>query len=486
MDIGERRRIRVLLVEDDAGDAFLVRELLAGVQAPVDLSVVSTVAEATAMVDAVDCVLLDLDLPDASGLRALHLLLTARPHVAVCVLTGLSEERLGEDALAHGAQDYLIKSRVDGVLLERAIRYAVERRRAEDSALRLRESELRQAESSRLERGLLPHPLVDEVAVELRGFYRAGRQLGVLGGDFYDAVQTGPHRISVLVGDVCGHAAEEAALGVELRVAWRALTLAGVGDDDLLATLERILVSERRADEIFATLAMVTVDVETGRAAVRTAGHPPPVLIDGGSVTPLQLAPSVVLGLLPGRINESTDVPLPDGSWGILTYTDGLIEARDDGDWLGTDGLCRMIEAYIENGGHLTALPEWLVAEAERRNGGPLADDVAMLLLTGDNATLAAASSATASSIAASSAARSVAALGRQPTGERAESSATVGAGVTARSPENAKTSETAKKSETDLSSETAVPLDGPTKTPASATAGTPAVVSTPTPGSRT
>jgi serine phosphatase RsbU (regulator of sigma subunit) len=481
VDIGERRRIRVLLVEDDAGDAFLVRELLAEVQAPVDLSVVSTVAEATAMVDAVDCVLLDLDLPDASGLSALHLLLTARPHAAVCVLTGLSEERLGEDALAHGAQDYLIKSRVDGVLLERAIRYAVERRRAEDSALRLRESELRQAESSRLERGLLPHPLVDEVAVELRGFYRAGRQLGVLGGDFYDAVQTGPHRISILVGDVCGHAAEEAALGVELRVAWRALTLAGVGDDDLLATLERILVSERRADEIFATLAMVTVDVETGRAAVRTAGHPPPVLIDGGSVRPLQLAPSVVLGLLPGRSNESTDVPLPDGSWGILTYTDGLIEARDDGDWLGTDGLCRMIEAYIENGGHLTALPEWLVAEAERRNGGPLADDVAMLLLTGDNAPLAATSSATASL-----AATSAAALGRQPTTARAESSVAVGAGVTAQSPETARSPETAKTSETDLSSETAIPLEGSTKTPASATAGTPAAASSPTLGSRT
>jgi serine phosphatase RsbU (regulator of sigma subunit) len=415
VDVGERRRIRVLLVEDDAGDAFLVGELLAEVQAPVDLSVVSTVAQATAVVDTVDCVLLDLDLPDASGMRALQLLLMARPHVAVCVLTGLSEERLGEEALAHGAQDYLIKSRVDGILLERAIRYAVERRRAEDAALRLRESELRQAESSRLERGLLPHPLVDEVAIELRGFYRAGRQLGVLGGDFYDAVQTGPNRISVLVGDVCGHAAEEAALGVELRVAWRALTLAGVGDDDLLATLERILVSERRADEIFATLAMVTVDVEAGRAAVRTAGHPPPLLIDGGSVTPLQLAPSVVLGLLPGRRNDPTDVELPAGTWGILTYTDGLIEARDDGDWLGTGGLCQLIEEYIGGGGSLTALPEWLVAEAERRNGGPLADDVAMLLLTGDGTAPLTASAA--------------GVLQGQPTtGPRADSSVAVGA----------------------------------------------------------
>lgn len=378
-----RRAMRVLLVEDDAGDAFLVGELLAEADAPVDLSVVSTIAEATTAVGTVDCVLLDLDLPDASGLDALSTLLSARPHVAVCVLTGLAEEKLGADALAHGAQDYLVKGRVDGVVLERAIRYAVERRRAEDGALRLREAELRTAESSRLERGLLPHPLVDNVDVGLRAFYRAGRHRGVLGGDFLDAVQTGAQRISVLVGDVCGHEAEEAALGVELRVAWRAMTLAGVDDDRALATLDRILVNERRADEIFTTLAMVGVDLAARRATVRTAGHPPPVFISAGSVAPMQVAPSAALGLMPDNRPEPVEVALPDDAWAILAYTDGLIEAREGDDWVGTDGLCGMIDTYVRGGGPPDGLPEWLAAEAERRNGGPLADDVAMLLVSG-------------------------------------------------------------------------------------------------------
>jgi serine phosphatase RsbU (regulator of sigma subunit) len=373
----------VLLVEDDAGDAFLVRELLAEVEAPVDLTVVSTIAEAIAALDSVECVLLDLDLPDASGLGALRSLLSARPHVAVCVLTGLAEEKLGAEALAHGAQDYLVKGRVDGVVLERALRYAVERRRAEDGALRLREAEFRQAESSRLERGLLPHPLIDELDVEVRAFYRAGRQMGLLGGDFVDAVQTGPQRISVVVGDVCGHAVEEAALGVELRVAWRALMIAGVDDDRVLATLERILVNERRADEIFTTLAMVGVDIAKRRATVRIAGHPPPLLIAGPTVTPLAVTRSAALGLLTSNPNEPVDTDLPDGAWGILAYTDGLIEARQGDEWLGTDGLCAMVRAYLADGGDTDELPGWLVAEAERCNGGPLADDVAMLLLTG-------------------------------------------------------------------------------------------------------
>jgi serine phosphatase RsbU (regulator of sigma subunit) len=383
VDGGSQRTFRVLLVEDDHGDAFLVSELLTEVGAPVELTVVPTVAAAKAHLSAVDCVLLDLELPDGSGLATLRNLLSSRPHVAVCVLTGLSEEHLGEAALAHGAQDYLVKGRVDGVLLERAIRYAVERRRAEDGSLQLREAELRQAESSRLERGLLPRPLIEDVDVDIRSFYRAGRQMGVLGGDFYDAVQTGPQRVSVLVGDVCGHAAEEAALGVELRVAWRALTLAGVDEERLLRTLEQILVSERRAGEIFATLATVAVDVAANTARVRTAGHPPPILITGAGARPLTVAPSIVLGLLPGAPNEATKIRLPRGRWDILVYTDGLIEARNGDDWVGIDGLCRMIDIYLRGGGAPDGLAKYLVAEAERSNGGPLADDVAMLLVSG-------------------------------------------------------------------------------------------------------
>ena len=383
---GVRRRLRVLLVEDDRGDAFLVGELLAEVDAPVELTVAPTMAQAKAQVANADCVLLDLELPDSSGMAALRSLRAARPHVAVVVLTGLSDEHIGVAALAQGAQDYLVKGRVDGVLLERAIRYAVERRRAEDGVMRLREAELREAESARLEKGLLPRPLVDTDAVRLRTFYQAGRAMGVLGGDFYDAVQTGPQRVAALVGDVCGHAAEEAALGAQLRVSWRALTLAGVDDEQVLRSLERVLVSERRADEIFATLTTVSVDLDTGSARIRTAGHPPPLLVVDGSAAALAVAPSVVLGLLPGRPNKPTDIALPAGGWAILAYTDGLIEARSDDEFLGTDGLCRMVEAYVRSGGTLAEMPEWLAAEAERRNGGALADDVAMLLMSGGGA----------------------------------------------------------------------------------------------------
>ena len=378
-------RLRVLLIEDDPGDAYLVGELLDEAEAPIALRIAPTMREALASLDQVDCVLLDLGLPDVSGLAGLRRLRQVGANVAVCVLTGLADEHLGIAAVAEGAQDYLVKGRVDGTLLSRAIRYAVERRRAEENVRRLREAELLQAESARLERGLLPQPLMQPGLATLEMFYRPGRQRALLGGDFFDAVQTGPGRLALLVGDVCGHGAEEAALGVALRVAWRALTLARVPEDDLLPALERVLVTERRAEEIFATVATVTIDLTVGALTVRKCGHPPPLLIGADRVEPVPGAPAMMLGVLPNLPSTPTTLPLP-ADWAVLAYTDGLIEGRVDGGdhRLGVAGLCGLVREYRRTGAPLTELPGWLFAQAEAGNGDPLADDVAMLLLTPD------------------------------------------------------------------------------------------------------
>ncbi|NEC51686.1 SpoIIE family protein phosphatase, partial [Actinospica acidiphila] len=89
--------------------------------------------------------------------------------------------------------------------------------------------------------------------------YRPGRSRALLGGDFYDVVRTPDGTVHAMIGDVCGHGPDEAALGVELRIAWRALTLAGLCGDQLLSTLQQVLEHERPDDEIFATLC--TVDI---------------------------------------------------------------------------------------------------------------------------------------------------------------------------------------------------------------------------------
>src|ERR1044071_8022659 len=124
--------LRVLLGGEDDGDASLFEELLDDADLKVEVVRARTVAAAEDALPAdIACVVLDLGLPDADGLAALHRLREAAPGVPMLVLTGLSDTARGLEAVAAGAQDYLVKGRVDGELLARSMRYAIERRRAE-------------------------------------------------------------------------------------------------------------------------------------------------------------------------------------------------------------------------------------------------------------------------------------------------------------------------------------------------------------------
>ncbi len=381
--------LRVLLVEDDPGDVFLVRELLAEVDPTVQLMVAESMSE---VVDAhllhrADCVLLDLNLPGTNGLDGLRMILKVDPLAAVCVLTGL-DEHLGVPAVAIGAQDYLVKGKVDGQVLIRSIRYAVERRRAETSMLRLREEQLAVAESARLERGLLPLPLLAGSGVGARAFYRAGRARSILGGDFYDAVLGPSGTVHAIVGDVCGHGPDEAALGALLRVSWRALVLAGVDEPQLLPKLQQVLVSERHDEILFTTACTVAITPGEGGAAdellVRVAGHPAPISLLGG---PHPITPPIglPLGISAGASWEAVRTLLPP-TWALFLYTDGLVEGRvpEPGQRLWEDGLLDLLA--LERDTDLERLPARLVERVQVLNGGPLPDDVAILLLSNDAA----------------------------------------------------------------------------------------------------
>ncbi|MEN3269463.1 SpoIIE family protein phosphatase [Pseudonocardia sp.] len=384
----------VLLVEDDAGDVFLVRELLAEVDPGLRVTVAESVSDVVerGLLAHCDCVLLDLNLPGSDGLDGLLTILQTGGSPAVCVLTGLDDEHLGTAAVAAGAQDYLVKAKVDGQVLIRAVRYAVERRRAESSLLRLREEQLAAAESARLERGLLPSPLLAGSPVRARSFYRAGRTRSLIGGDFFDAVLGPDGTVHAIVGDVCGHGPDEAALGALLRVSWRALVLAGVDEPQVLPKLQQLLITERHVRSLFTTVCTVAFRSELDAAGVRSAtemlvrlaGHPPPVSL---IPVPRPAAPPVglPLGVAADATWEPVCVPL-GAEWALLLHTDGLIEGRGPvpGEPLWEEGLLEMLEQ--ERDTDLEKLPARLVERAQDLNGGPLSDDVAILLLSSDTA----------------------------------------------------------------------------------------------------
>ena len=138
------RRPTVLMIEDDAADAALIRLLLSrsGLACRVELRDRLALALERLERGGVDVVLLDFSLPDSIGLDSYWELRDRHPEVPVIILTSLDDETLALRAVAEGAQDYLVKRKVDAPLLARAIRYAIERHRSE---LALRESEQRYA-----------------------------------------------------------------------------------------------------------------------------------------------------------------------------------------------------------------------------------------------------------------------------------------------------------------------------------------------------
>ncbi|UZI30388.1 PP2C family protein-serine/threonine phosphatase [Streptomyces sp. VB1] len=418
--------LTLLVIEDDpAGTTLTAPELSAAAGTRVRIRTARNLTEAARLLtDDVDCILLDLALPLTGGgsgpgspatdsgtagtgtsggsqpelpvpvsaradeLAALTHVLRIAPLHAVLALTAQDDTELAAEAVRVGAQDYLFRGELDARVLSRAIRYAVERKRADIAQHQLTESRLHAQENARLERGLLPTPLLDGSGLSFAARYRPGRSRALLGGDFYDVVRTPDGTVHAMIGDVCGHGPDEAALGVELRIAWRALTLAGLCGDELLSTLQQVLEHERQSEEIFATLCTVDIAPDGRRAGLCLAGHPAPLLARHG--LPARLLPyedgGPALGLLPRARWPRRQVEL-GGAWSLMMYTDGLIEGRvgnGSSERLGQDGMVAMVNSRLEQGLAGEELLEAAVAEVRERHGGELTDDVAVLLLGRD------------------------------------------------------------------------------------------------------
>jgi signal transduction histidine kinase len=133
---GSGAPIQALLIEDNPGDARLIREMLrdaGGARVAVELAHVDRLAPGLEHLTrhVTEVVLLDLTLPDSQGFETFTRVHSQVPDVAIVVLSGLDDETLAVRAVQEGAQDYLVKGQVDGGAVLRSIRYAIERQRLE-------------------------------------------------------------------------------------------------------------------------------------------------------------------------------------------------------------------------------------------------------------------------------------------------------------------------------------------------------------------
>jgi len=278
--------LHVLLVEDDDGDAVLVEELLSDAGLDTDVTRAwSLEAAVDALAFPVDCVLLDLGLPDATGFDALVRLRDASD-AALVVLTGLDDAERGLEAVAAGAQDYLVKGTVDGEALGRAVRYAVERRRSDRERSAQEQLRARAEEVTELAQRLRPTPFVPTSPVRVLVRDEDPQPLSRL---LADVVERRDGSVLAVTATAGGEGAAAAALAATVRSAFRGLALSALPVRDVVAALDSVVAAHATPAPVSAVVVEL-VPGTTHTAVCHLAGHQAPLVLGPGEVTALTAA----------------------------------------------------------------------------------------------------------------------------------------------------------------------------------------------------
>jgi serine phosphatase RsbU (regulator of sigma subunit)/anti-sigma regulatory factor (Ser/Thr protein kinase) len=178
-----------------------------------------------------------------------------------------------------------------------------------------------------LQRQLLPHRLPSVEGLETTGRYVAGGHGVEVGGDWYDVLDHGEDRATLVIGDVMGRGVHAASVMGQLRVVLRAYALEGMRPSDALAALARLVDS--LDGDYFVTCLCAQWDLRTGTLTFANAGHPPPLLrLGDGTVRYLRGTQGVPIGVDPAPSYVEHRVDAPAGST-LMMFTDGLVEHRD-------------------------------------------------------------------------------------------------------------------------------------------------------------
>lgn len=234
------RPIRILAIEDSETDILRFRSILKEVQQfEFELTHERLLAAGLDVLVIRDCdvVLLDLMLPDSVGLETVDRVHQAAPHTPIIVLTNVDDESSAVEAVRRGAQDYLFKANLDGAIVSRAIRYALERKRAERvlnesiEARRVLEAEVLRISTREQQR--IGQELHDSVGQQLTGLSYMARSL---------AKRLSDHSPSEAVAAQTIVAGVQAAL-TEVRNAICGLVPVEVDSEGLMAALKRLVTT---------------------------------------------------------------------------------------------------------------------------------------------------------------------------------------------------------------------------------------------------
>jgi serine phosphatase RsbU (regulator of sigma subunit) len=227
-----------------------------------------------------------------------------------------------------------------------------------------------------MQRSLLPREQPQAEGLELGQVYQSSARVDV-GGDVYDFLTLDDERLAVVLGDVTGHGVEATADMAMAKFVFRSLAREHPEPADFLAAANDVVVGEIATGK-FITMTYLAVDGVRGEVACASAGHPAPRLVlPDGTVRGLQ-SEGLVLGIDPGQSYAEARAELPLGAT-LVVYTDGVIEARRDGELYGMERL----DALVAERRTLSpsALANAVAEDCRRFAGGELADDLAVVVI---------------------------------------------------------------------------------------------------------
>lgn len=269
----------------------------------------------------------------------------------------------------------------DPQLVRVAVFDATERRAYERELVRARDAALAaesraEALTRTLQSSFIPPTAPEVPGLEIATAYRPAGDGTEVGGDFYDVFPAGPDDWVVALGDVSGKGVEAAVVTSVARNAVRALTVLGHQLAEVLYGVDQV-ISQHETDK-FCTLVVVGLRREGDgwRTTVAVGGHPPPLLLRPGSEPLMIGAQGPLLGLLPEVTFAEEPVDLTSGDT-LLLYTDGVTEARGEGDYFGDERL--LAWARGRDLSDPSALVDALLEEVLRYQGGQPRDDIAVV-----------------------------------------------------------------------------------------------------------
>jgi len=223
----------------------------------------------------------------------------------------------------------------------------------------------------RLQRALLPHVHPAMTDLEIASKYVAGAHGTEIGGDWYSVVALDEHRFGFVVGDVSGRGVDTVAVMAQARFTVRAYLLDG---DEPAVALEKCSRQFDISQDLHLTTVIVGVgDVRTGEVTIASAGHPPPMLLNGSTST-VPVKPGVPLGVGPATY-EQTSVRL-DRDATLFCFTDGLVERRGEAIDLGLDRLAATLGEVSDR-----TVEEMVTHAVDTLRSPDASDDIAVLAL---------------------------------------------------------------------------------------------------------